>query len=136
MINISCVTCLFNFFSYFFKKTDGQTLGMETKVCFFWDGGSRKYIRVLIECSRLCVPTNHSTTVLLPPSKNIAISKTVLCPKMKLFFYLPSPLNQSQPFFFTYFLFWTNHTPFLIILTYFLNTRANLKNAYILEWRK
>ena len=52
---------------------------------------------------------------------------------MKLFFYLPSPLNQSQPFFFNYFLFSTNHTPFLIILIYFLNTRANLKNAYILD---
>jgi hypothetical protein len=58
------------------------------------------------------------------------------CLKMKLFFYLPSPLNQSQTFFFTYFLFSTNHTPSLIILTYFLNTRANLKNAYILGWRK
>jgi hypothetical protein len=75
-------------------------------------------------------------SLLLPPSQNVAISSTVLCPKMKLFFYLPSPLNQSQPFFFTYFLFSTNHTPSSIILTYFLNTRANLKNAYILGWRK
>ena len=45
---------------------------------------------------------------------------------MKLFFYLHSPLNQSQPFFFTYFLFSTNHTPSSIILTYFLNIRVNL----------
>ncbi len=65
-------------------------------------------------------------------TKGVAISSTLLCPKIKLFFYLPSPLNQSQPFFFTYFLFLTNHTTSSIILTYFLNTRANLKITYIL----
>jgi hypothetical protein len=60
----------------------------------------------------------------------------VSCPKMKLFLHLPPPLNQSQPFFFTYFLFSTNHTLPPIILTYFLNTRANLKNGFILGRRK
>lgn len=35
--------------------------------------------------------------ILLPPSQNVAISSTVLCLKIKLFFYLPSALNQSQP---------------------------------------
>ncbi len=37
MINILCVTCLFYFFFIIFlNKTEGQTLGMETRVSLFF----------------------------------------------------------------------------------------------------
>jgi hypothetical protein len=54
---------------------------------------------------------------------------------MKLFL----PTFSSQPI--TTILFhllslFNQHTHSSIILNYFLNTRANLKNAYILGWRK
>mgnify|MGYP003703306079 CR=1 FL=1 len=42
------------------------------------------------------------------------------------FFQMPSPLNQPQPFPFTYFFFSTNHNP-PIISIYFFNSRAHLK---------
>ena len=40
MINILCVTYLFNFFIIFSIKTDGPTLSSQTRVCFFFYGGS------------------------------------------------------------------------------------------------
>ena len=64
--------------------------------------------------------------------QNVIISSIVFCPKIKLFLYLPPPLNQPQSFSFTYFLFATRHNFSPIINTYFLNTRTNLKNTYIL----
>ena len=44
-------------------------------------------------------PSMPHACEVLPPSQNVAISSTVFCLKIKLFFYLTSPLNQSQPFF-------------------------------------
>ena len=51
MINILCVTCLFNFFYIFLNKTDGQMLDTEIRVCiFFLDGGSTH----MQSCSTRC----------------------------------------------------------------------------------
>jgi hypothetical protein len=36
MINILCVTYLFNFLILFLNKTDGQTLDTEIRVCLFF----------------------------------------------------------------------------------------------------
>ena len=40
MINILCVTCLFNFFIIFSNKTDGQRWTRKPEFVFFWNGGS------------------------------------------------------------------------------------------------
>ena len=53
MINILCVTCLFNFFIIFSNKTDGQIFDTKTRVyLFFWDGRSmytdRTYLKQVI----------------------------------------------------------------------------------------
>jgi hypothetical protein len=56
MINILCVTYLFNFFHNFLNKTDGQTLDTETRVCLFL--GRREYILTIHDlCILLCSTT-------------------------------------------------------------------------------